>query len=716
MKKLLIGILVTVGLVSSSLLFAQDTEELEVKGKVLQSDQVTAFKTAVPVLNVPQSVSIITDDEIRLRGYRELGDIVRYTPGVNTTQGEGHRDAIVFRGVRSTANFYLDGARDDVQYYRSLYNIEQVEVIKGANAMLFGRGGQGGLINRVTKKAMVGESFRSIDAGMDSFGAFDVAFDTNMDMSDSSALRLMFHSDTLENHRDHYDGDRLGFNAVYRTELDADNTLDLSYELVDHERFIDRGIPTGADNYPVEHLRDVVFGNTAINTQTTEADIIKAKLTRELSDTSRIIFSLSVDDFDKMYQNLYASSYSASANTIDADGYRDTTARESTIFNVDWINEIEVGSTTHTVLAGLEVLDTENKNQRYYKCFSSHDGTSALSNASDCTAGSGYKGNKETFNITRPMDFSKNSDGVANTTHFDQAGNFYARTETDVEITSFYIQDQINLNENVLLTLGGRYDQLEITVNDTLPTSTAGIRVNDRNIFSPRAGITYKPQENISLFVAYTESYMPPSGEQYKKAGGTNSNGVIITDPDTFENTEIGLKMEINPDLVFTATYFDSENVNGLDDGAGTAETVASTVDGYELELKGQFTEKLSGGLSLADYEGETLYNGNMVPSQEIPENSMTGFINYQVNDGFGYGLGFTRQGESLISYKDAPQALPDYTRWDAAMYWTLSNDVAVQLNIENLTNTDYYPHSHAKHQVSVGEDINARLSLNYSF
>ena len=88
MKKLLIGILVTVGFLSSSLLFAQDTEELEVKGKVLQSDQVTAFKTPVPVLNVPQSVSIITDDEIRKKGYRELGDVVRYTPGVNTTQGE----------------------------------------------------------------------------------------------------------------------------------------------------------------------------------------------------------------------------------------------------------------------------------------------------------------------------------------------------------------------------------------------------------------------------------------------------------------------------------------------------------------------------------------------------------------------------------------------------------------------------------------------------
>mgnify|MGYP000601208191 FL=1 len=419
MKKLFYGILISAGLISSSLLFAQDTEELEVKGKVLQSDQVTAFKTPVPVLNVPQSVSIITDDEIMMKGYRELGDIVRYTPGVNTTQGEGHRDAIVFRGVRSTANFYIDGARDDVQYYRSLYNIEQVEVIKGANALLFGRDARGGLINRVTKKPTIGESFRSINAGFDSFGAYDIAIDSNMDISDDSAIRLMLHSDTLENDRDHFDGDRLGLNVRYRTEIDADSTLDLSYELVDHERFIDRGIPTSLTSYyPDSKFDDVVFGSPGINLQTTEADIFSAKLTRELSDTSRIIFSLTVNDFDKMYKNLYVSSRNAAGTTIDADGYKDDTERESTIFNIDWINEIEMGGATHTVLAGLEILDTENKNQRYYKCFSSHDGNAALDNTADCVTAS-RKGNKETFTVSRPMDFTKNSDGVTNTTHYD---------------------------------------------------------------------------------------------------------------------------------------------------------------------------------------------------------------------------------------------------------------------------------------------------------
>ena len=124
-----------------------EIEEVVVKGNVLYSDQVNALKTPVPVLDVPQTVSIVTDDDIRKQGFREIGDIIRYTPGVNTSQGEGHRDSVVFRGVRSTADFFQDGVRDDVQYYRSLYNVEQVEILRGPNALLFGRGGTLSLIH-----------------------------------------------------------------------------------------------------------------------------------------------------------------------------------------------------------------------------------------------------------------------------------------------------------------------------------------------------------------------------------------------------------------------------------------------------------------------------------------------------------------------------------------------------------------------------------------
>jgi len=152
-----------------------DEDVIIVEGRTLYSNQINALKTPTPIIDVPQSLSIVTADDIAERGYNSIGQIIDYTPGVNTSQGEGHRDAVVFRGVRSTADFYLDGVRDDVQYYRSLYNLEQVEILRGPNALLFGRGGTGGLLNRVTKKAIIDDQFTGYKASINTFGAFDVA-------------------------------------------------------------------------------------------------------------------------------------------------------------------------------------------------------------------------------------------------------------------------------------------------------------------------------------------------------------------------------------------------------------------------------------------------------------------------------------------------------------------------------------------------------------
>ena len=128
---------VTVSVVPSK---AQDNEEpaLEetiVRGSYLQSSEVNALRTPTPILDVPQSLSIVTSEEILRRGFTSVSDIIEYLPGVSMSQGEGHRDAVVFRGVRSTADFFIDGVRDDVQYYRPLYNLEQIEVLRGAQCI-----------------------------------------------------------------------------------------------------------------------------------------------------------------------------------------------------------------------------------------------------------------------------------------------------------------------------------------------------------------------------------------------------------------------------------------------------------------------------------------------------------------------------------------------------------------------------------------------------
>ena len=178
------------------------TEEIVVVGEYLNSAQVNSVKTPTPVLNVPQSLTIISADQIDEQAFNSIADIIEYTPGVNNSQGEGHRDSIVFRGVRSTADFYVDGARDDVQYYRPLYNLEQIEILRGPNALLFGRGGTGGILNRVTKKAQIGENFTGLSAGAGTFGDYSVEVDTNIQAGDRSAIRINAFYENLDNHRD----------------------------------------------------------------------------------------------------------------------------------------------------------------------------------------------------------------------------------------------------------------------------------------------------------------------------------------------------------------------------------------------------------------------------------------------------------------------------------------------------------------------------------
>ena len=662
-----------------------DIEEVVVKGNVLYSDQVTALKTPVPVLDVPQTVSIVTDEDIRKQGFRSIGGIVRYTPGVNTSQGEGHRDSVVFRGVRSTADFYQDGVRDDVQYYRSLYNVEQVEVLRGPNALLFGRGGTGGMINRVTKKAVIGETFTAHDIGIDSFGASDLGLDTNVQLDNNSALRINLHSDDLANHRDHYDGSRLGINPTMKIALNANTTLDLSYEYADHERFIDRGIPT-INARPDESLADIVFGDSNSNIQTLEASIMRAQLTQKMSETKKLNFSMTLSSFEKMYQNLYASGYDGTLVTMD--GYRDPTERDNFIVSGNLVNEISTGNMTHTLLMGVEFIDTENKNLRYDAFWSS---------TSD---------DNEVFNITRPMDFSVNSAGLGTGVDFATALN--SQTESDITVSSFYIQDQIDVSDNLKVLLGGRIDDFGITVRDIKNGSSES---RNDNTFSPRAGVVYKPQENVSYYVSYSESFLPRSGEQFKSLSASSAR----LNPDVFESIEFGVKLALANNMSFTAAYFDSEQVRAErdNDTGETSEDRGLTVSGIELELKGRVNDSLNLAIGFSDLSGETSSGG--IP-REIPEHTLSAYVSYQMNDQLSWALGLTQQGESKIKDNTPGLVLPEYTRVDLAAYYVVAKNLTVQMNVENLMDELYFPHSHSTHQATVGESVNTRVSMRWTY
>ena len=701
MKRVLFaGVVLISGAIISNNVLAKDSgvEEILVKGKVLQSDQMNALKIPTPIINVPQSLSIITDEDVRKKGFKELGDIVKYTPGINTSLGEGHRDAVVFRGVRSTADFFQDGVRDDVQYYRPLYNVEQVEVLRGPNALLFGRGGTGGVINRVTKKPVNGEEFKTFDLGYDSFGASDIAVDVNTNLSDSVAFRLNVHNDSLKNHRDFYNGERFGINPTLSVALDVDTDLNLSYEYIDHERFIDRGIPT-ANGKPVEALSDIVFGDKDGNLNTLEASVLRASLNHHFSDSAKGSLSLTSSSFEKMYQNTYANSYDLDTNVVQMDGYHDPTERDNLILSGSLVNELNFANMTHTILTGFETIKTDNSNLRYNTFWTSND----------CSM-SNY--DRETFNVADPIDFSVNANGVATAVEYQNSCALKTSTETDISVISFFIQDQIDVTDNLIVLLGGRYDKFDVKVDDIKNASSAS-RVDTE--FSPRIGLIYKPQNNVSVYYSYSESFSPRSGEQYKKlSGGAAGSGETLK-PDYYESSEVGIKFDLNKSLSLTSAYFESESEIADYDG-NSSEYIAErglSVEGFELELKGRVNDNLNVAFSYSNIDGETADGGQ---PREMPESTYSIWTTYDVNPKFGWALGVVHQGESAVKDNNPALLLPDYTRVDAAVYYELSNDIKLQLNLENLSDEVYFPHSHSTHQVAVGESRNIRFSLRKDF
>lgn len=664
----------------------ENIEEVVVKGNVLYTDQVNALKTPVPILDVPQTVSIVTDDDIRKQGFREIGDVIRYVPGVNTSQGEGHRDSIVFRGVRSTADFFQDGVRDDVQYYRSLYNVEQIEILRGPNALLFGRGGAGGVINRVTKKAVLNEKFGVWNFGFDSFGAFDLYLDYNIKSGDVSALRFMAHSDVLENHRDHYDGQRTGINPTLKIKVTERTSLDVSYEYADHERFIDRGVPT-ENGEPVKRFKKITFGDKDLNQTTLEATIIKTTLSTDFSDTSKGNLSIISSEFEKMYKNYYVADYNAGETVVTMDGYLDPVERENTIITGNLVNEIQIGTSIHTLLFGGEIINTSSNNHRYDTFWST------------------TRDDNEVFKITRPMNFSVNSAGIATSNDF--TAKLKSKTRSDIEVTSIYFQNQIDVSDTLKLMIGGRHDTFDITVAD-IKSETFQSREDKE--FSPRAGVIFKPFENVSWYYSYSESFLPRSGEQYKELTASSAS----LDPDVYESSEFGVKVAISESLSFAAAYFNSKQITATrDEGGEGAEIVGLRVDGLEFELKGKVNDRMSLAIGYSSMDGKTSLGGE---PREIPEHMLSLYATYEVSEKFGWAFGMTRQGESNISNNKPELILPKYTRIDFGAYYKITDNLSIQMNIENLTDELYFPHSHSTHQASVGEPFNTRVSIRKTF
>lgn len=683
-------------------------------------NEVTALKTGTPLIDIPRSLTIFDDERIEEQGITSIGEIIDYTPGVNTTQGEGHRDAVVFRGVRSTADFYIDGVRDDVQYYRPLYNVERVEILRGPSALHFGRGGTGGILNRVMKKPVIGEEFGEYQIRTDTFGATLGQIDYNQSLwRDGSgvgadgkqviteepwaAFRINGFAEYLNNHRDFYDGERYGVNPTLAMKLGPDTRFDLSYEFNDHRRFIDRGIPTGSNGRPVEALAGTVFGDPDQNLSTLESHTIRADLNHAFSETWKGRVTAFYGDYDKSYQNFYASDYNQSTNEVTLDGYIDNTLRSNLVFNADLIGEFATLGLGHKVIVGGEYIATSSDQNRFNSFWDTTQDDNEVFDAANFRLRNGSAINSAGVRATNSFNTDLNDD-----------------TRVDIDAYSFYLQDEIALHPMLDLVVGGRYDAFDIEV---LNVVNGEVRTRKDEEISPRLGVIIKPWEEISVYGSYSESFLPRSGEQFADINGDDN----VLDPNTYSNLEYGIKWDIKPDLSLTLAYFESEESSPqvADNNPETLDVIDTETTGFEAQLVGQLTNwwYIAPGYSYLDSEqmdrgGTTDQYGDSrtgLRTRELPEHTFSIWNNFRASDRLGFGLGVVYQDDSFIDNANTA-VLPSYTRVDAAIYYKLSERLRLQVNLENLFDTDYFPNSHSTHQVTVGRPFNAAFSIRGTF
>ena len=647
-------------------------------------DTRSATKTDTQLVDVPQSATIITEELMRDQAMTGLPEVLRYVPGAGVAQGEGNRDTVVMRGNSSTADFFVDGARDDVQYIRDIYNIERVEALKGPNALIFGRGGSGGVINRVTKQAD-GREGGAVSVQLGNWDRKRGTVDWGTKLGERAAFRVNAMVEDSESYRDGFELKRHGINPVFRFDLGERTQLDLSYEHYRDERTADRGVPS-LDGRPYKTDPSTFFGSPELSPIWARVNAFDATLVHAFSNGVEFRNHFRWADYDKFYQNVFPTGMvTATDGSLQAtlSAYNQHTGRRNWFNQSDFVFHAATGNVRHTLLAGAEFGRQDTDNLRMNGAFPNGNRVPASNPL--------FTGN---------VVFTPNR-----------------QNESQADIAAVYVQDQIEFSEHWMAVVGLRYDRFDIDMTDI----TADARYSSRDsMWSPRAGLIYKPRQDMSFYASYSMTFQPRAGEQLASLSSSTES----LEPEKFINKELGWKWDFNDRLSFNVAAYqlDRENVAVTDPTDITRMILidGQRARGVEVGVAGRITERWQVMGGYAWQTGEILATqsasapaGNRLA--QLPRHSASLWNRFDVTPTFGFGIGAIYRGEFFAS-TDNTVTVPGFTRFDGALFWDVSEHVHLQLNIENLLDKEYYSAAHSNQNITPGAPRGAMLSARFTF
>lgn len=651
----------------------------------------TATKTNTLLRDVPQAISVITSELIKDQSIRSLGDAVRYVPGVGVSQGEGNRDALVFRGNRSTGDFFIDGIRDDAEFYRDLYNIERVEVLKGANGMIFGRGGSGGVVNRVSKQASW-DPVREFTFQGGSFNQKRLTADVGYVINDVAAVRLNAIYEDAGSFRDGVSMERLGVSPTVTIKPTHRTKIVANMERFHDDRTSDRGIPSLLGR-PVKVNESQFFGDPKRSHTNIDVLSFNSMIEHKFDSGVTLQNRTNYATYDKFYQNIFANGQVIPGlNLLSLGAYNNATTRENVFNQTNLLYSFNTGPISHTLMTGVEVGRQETFNRRR----------------------NGFFNNDESqVNLRVPLSNPVTNAPVGYVTRDTDAHN-----RSVVNVTSLYIQDQIELLPQLQLIAGVRYDLFEVDFQQKNAGRTQ-LKTRD-DLIAPRFGIIYKPIEVISFYASYSQAYVPRAGDQL--TGITVTTAVLK--PEKFTTLETGVKWDIRPDLALTGAVFQLDRTNAItadpNDPSRTFLAKGQRTEGIEVSLSGQLTSDWSvmGGYAYQLGEFTSAIQGVAAKGAtvgELPRHTFSAWNRYDFTPRLGAAFGVIYRGDMFAS-ADNTVRIPDFTRVDAALFAKLTSRVRAQLNIENLFDAKYFASVHNNNNITPGSPIAIRGTLIVNF
>ncbi len=733
----------------------QKNDKVVVEGK--QDREVQTSKITAPLADTPKSITVIPAEIIEATGAVTLTDALRTIPGITLGSGEGGTsagDRPFIRGVDSTNDVFVDGVRDAGVTSREVFNMEQVEVSRGPSGAFAGRGSTGGSINLVSKQPRL-ENFAAASIGLGTDQTQRITADINYMLGDSAAFRInAMHHDANVAGRDEVTVSRWGVAPSIAFGLGTRLRSTVSYYHLESDDMPDYGVP---------YLRqpaviDPVYGSIVFATPLTGHDddfygLLNRDFRRAKSDigTVRVEYDLApgltlsnVTRYGRGgTQQVVTNPDDSRGNVVNGFLLRSSKNRGvdlTTIANIsDLRGEQNLFGMTHAFDLGMEVSRETNHVQGFY----------VVGPNLPATPGAPAVGTNVTVGTACSLPGNQGALGSYNCTTLDNPNphdpwvGSIARalgyTDTTTEVFGLYAFDTIAFNPQWSLNVGLRYDDystkqkgLTATASATAPFYTLAIPAplaRQDEFLNYQLGLVYKPVEEGTFYIS-TGTSTNPSGEGSGEAS-TLSAALQILAPEENTSYEAGVKWQLfGRGLLATAAVFRTEKKNArVTDALGATSSIGNQeVNGIELSMSGQITPDwfVFGGYTHLESElvdnGFQIIGGLPVPSAangkefpNTPKDSFSAWSNYNITDALTVGGGASYMSDRFADTTNRI-SIPSYWRYDAVVTYAFSDNLDVQLNLNNLSDERYVTNPFTTHMAQIAAGRSALLTLNVKY